>query len=86
MSGLDGRLQKVVAYGKFHSIAIWLTEEPIGILVRWSPLREVVAQGGSTVTSAATDFVRIWLTYESLASWEISEPEISGIITITVPN
>ena len=28
-------------------IAIWLTEEPIGILVSWS-LREVVAQEGST--------------------------------------
>ena len=34
MSGLGGHLREVVAYGKL--IAIWLTEELIGILVRWS--------------------------------------------------
>ena len=41
-----GRLREV------SLIAIWLTQEPIGILVRWSLIiREVVAQGGSTLFS-----------------------------------
>ena len=52
MSDLGGRLREV------SQIAIWLTEEPIRILVRLSlkrggRLREAVAQGGSTVCTLA---------------------------------
>ena len=43
MSGLVGGLREVIAYivQEVSLIVIWLMEEPIGILVRWS-LKEVL--------------------------------------------
>ena len=63
MSGLDGRLREVVAQGggclqEVSLLAIWLTEEPIEILVRWS-----LKRGGRL---QEVSLLAIWLTEEWL--------------------